>query len=201
LLKSQIHYLITVLVDEPRQPTTWSERYIGTKQLLSIPSFLRFSLHSSPKVPPHNYQLGYNQFKHEHCKATGRRLSYDGTDGCSIDENLPDGWPRVAAFLEGCHSFGIYRRFGQCHSRLLVTHMSNITEIESQLRKLDKSDADGGGATQFRLKNRRREEGFDNTKIDLLEKLRAELIAYGTSSWEDRDISASNLNSHSMLVR
>ena len=60
--------------------------------------------------------------------------------------------------------------------------MSNITEIESQLRKLDKNDADGGGATQFRLKNRRREEGFDNTKTDLLEKLRAELIAYGTSS-------------------
>jgi hypothetical protein len=79
--------------------------------------------------------------------------------------------------------------------------MSNITEIESQLRKLDKTDADGGGATQFRLKNRRREEGFDNTKIDLLEKLRAELIAYGTSSWEGRDIIASNLNSHSMLVR
>jgi hypothetical protein len=79
--------------------------------------------------------------------------------------------------------------------------MSNITEIESQLRKLDKSDADGGGATQFRLKNRRRDEGFDNIKIDLLEKLRAELIAYGTSFWEYRDIIASNLNSHSMLVR
>jgi hypothetical protein len=94
------------------------------------------------------------------------------------DTDYPDGWPRVAAFLNGCNSFGIYRRFGQCHSRLLVTHMANITDIERQLSDLDKAD-EAGEATKWRLKTRYHEEGFDTTKRDLLEKLEKELAAYG----------------------
>jgi len=102
------------------------------------------------------------------------------SDRSSIDDKYPNGWPRVAAFLESCDSFSIYRRFGHAHSRLLVTHQCNITDLETQLQYLDKSDDEGGPDTQFRLKTRYHEEGFDTTKRDLEEKLEKELLAYGT---------------------
>jgi hypothetical protein len=73
----------------------------------------------------------------------------------------------------------MYRRFGQSHSRLLVTRQCNITDLETQIRNLDKSDDEGGPDTQFRLKNRYFEEGFDTQKRDLLEKLEKEILAYG----------------------
>jgi hypothetical protein len=104
---------------------------------------------------------------------------HDGADRHSIDDTNPDGWPRVAAFLESCDSFSIYRRFGQSHSRLLVAHQCNITDLETQLQILDKRDDEGGPDMQFRLKNRYHEEGFDTTKRALLEELEKELLAYG----------------------
>jgi hypothetical protein len=73
----------------------------------------------------------------------------------------------------------MYRRFGQSHSRLLVTHQCNITDLETQIQNLDKDDDEGGPDMQFRLKTRYHEEGFDTKKRDLLEKLERELLAYG----------------------
>jgi len=88
----------------------------------------------------------------------------------------------VAGFLESSDSFGIYRKFGHCHARLLATHMSSITEIEQELLRLDKSDEAGGDATNWRLKNRRHVEGPDTTKKDLQEKLEKELSVYGMAT-------------------
>ncbi|PMD43889.1 hypothetical protein L207DRAFT_482501 [Hyaloscypha variabilis F] len=114
----------------------------------------------SPALPPADYQEGYDQFQVK---------CYD---------EYPNGWPRVAAFLESCDSFSMYRRFGQSHSRLLVTHQCNITDLETQIQNLDKDDDEGGPDMQFRLKTRYHEEGFDTKKRDLLEKLERELLAY-----------------------
>jgi hypothetical protein len=97
------------------------------------------------------------------------------------DEEYPDGWPRVAAFMESSDSFGIYRKFGHCHARLLAIHMSNITEMETRLFNLDKEDEAGGDDTKWRLKNRFHEEGLDTTKIELQERLEKEILAYGIS--------------------
>ncbi|KAH8599301.1 hypothetical protein B0O99DRAFT_591162 [Bisporella sp. PMI_857] len=93
-------------------------------------------------------------------------------------EQYPDGWPRIAAFLESCDTFGIYRRFGQCHSRLLLTYQADITDIEQQISNLDKSDEEGGESTNWRLKNRFHEEGLDTVKRDLLVELEQKLLAY-----------------------
>jgi hypothetical protein len=57
--------------------------------------------------------------------------------------------------------------------------MSNLTEMEQELLKLDKNDQDGGKATDWRLKNRRHKEGPDTKKRDLQEKLEKELLVYG----------------------
>jgi hypothetical protein len=141
----------------PRRSTTWSARCMKSMQWLSL---LQSSQQPSQTDPPDNYQLGYSRFQYE-CYG-----------------NYPDGWPRVAGFLESSDSFGIYRKFGHCHARLLVTHMSNITEMEEKLSRLDRLDADGGNDTDWRLKNRRHMEGPDMTKRDLEEKIEKELSVY-----------------------
>lgn len=82
--------------------------------------------------------------------------------------------------MESSDSFGIYRKFGYCHARLLATHMSNITEMETELLNLDKEDEAGGEETNWRLKNRYHEEGLDTTKRELQQKMENELLAYGT---------------------
>lgn len=106
-------------------------------------------------------------------------VSIIDTNRIEIVENYPDGLPRVAAFLESCDSFGIYRKFGHCHARLLMARMSNITDIERQLLALDAKDDAGGPASQWRLKCRERS---DTAKKDLLKKLEEELMAYGMVS-------------------
>lgn len=160
------------IFDDPRRPlpsqgqqpctTPWSTSCFNKLTHFSFLRSVSEKLETPPGSPPADYQSGYDQFQFE---------CYD---------KYPNGWPRVAAFLESCDSFSIYRRFGQSHSRLLVTHQCNITDLETQLQNLDKCDDQGGPDMQFRLKTRYHEEGFDTTKRDLLEKLEKEILAYDT---------------------
>lgn len=92
---------------------------------------------------------------------------------------MPDGWPRVATFMDSCESFSIYRQFGSVHARLLLIHMSNIQEMVTELRKIDRSDEAGGEDTNWRLKNRIHKKGLDSTKKRLQRRLEKELLAYG----------------------
>lgn len=94
----------------------------------------------------------------------------------SIDDKYPNGWPRVAAFLESCDSFSIYRRFSHAHSRLLLTHQCKITDLETKLQNLRKGDDEVGPDEQPRSKIG---DELDTTKQYLEEKLEKELLAYG----------------------
>jgi len=94
-------------------------------------------------------------------------------------EDYPDGWPKVAAFLHEQKSSEIFRRFCHIRTRLLLSHMVNITELEKQLLDLDKSNEEGGEASQSRLRNRNPKNGLDMTKADLLQRLEKELLEYG----------------------
>jgi len=85
----------------------------------------------------------------------------------------------VAAFLESSDSFGIYRKFGHSHARLLIDHESSLTKIEEELLELDKIDEAGGKATAWCLRNRKYKQGPDTRKRDLQEKLEKELLVYG----------------------
>ena len=176
----QYHIQNPILTIPGQQPctTTWETRFFNRLPGLSFP---RSVPQTSSGSPPRDYQAGYDQFQYDCCKFPGPlcRTYHDGAYRHSIDDTNPDGWPRVAAFLESCDSFSIYRRFGQSHSRLLLTHQSNITDLEMQIQNLDKIDDEGGPDMQFRLKNRYHEEGFDTTKRDLEEKLEKEILAYG----------------------
>ena len=85
----------------------------------------------------------------------------------------------MAAFLESSDSFGIYRKFGHSHARLLIDHESSLTKIEEELLELDKIDEAGDKATAWRLRNRKHKHGPDTRKRDLQEKLEKELLVYG----------------------
>jgi len=125
---------------------------------------------------PDAYKAGYDKFESNTCKSNTQTFKIAPL--IRIGDEYPDGWPRVAAFLEECDSFGIYRMFGQSHARLLVIHMSNITALEKQLLESDKSDKAGGGENEWRLYERY-EAGQDTTKKVLLESLEKEILAYG----------------------
>lgn len=142
----------------PRSATWIAQCIDGMRSL----SFLQSGPRNSPADPPEDYKLGYSQFQYDRY------------------EDFPDGWPRVAAFMESCESFGIYRKFGIPHARLLIIHMSNIQEIWTELLEIDRRDEAGGKDTNWRLKNRFHEEGLDTTKRELEHRLEKELLAYDT---------------------
>ncbi|CZR64320.1 uncharacterized protein PAC_14218 [Phialocephala subalpina] len=145
--------------ESPQKPAAWiSQCFNGIR----LPSFPRPTPRNSPADPPDDYKLGYTQFQHDRF------------------EDFPDGWPRLAAFMESSESFGIYRMFGVPHARLLVIHMSNIEEIWTELLEMDRKDAAGGADTNWRLKNRFHEDGLDTSKIILQQRLEAEILAYDT---------------------
>jgi len=137
-----------------------------------------------PEHPLDKYQDGYDKFDYQSCKSLLQFREQIYINRVLIDENFPDGLPRVAAFLESCDSFGIYRKFAHSHARLLLSRMSNITDIERQLAIMDAKDEAGGPTTQWQLKCRECFEGFDTEKKDLLKRLEEEVMAYGmNSSW------------------
>jgi hypothetical protein len=65
-------------------------------------------------------------------------------------------------------------RFGQSHSRRLVTYQCNITALDIQIQNLDKDNNEGRSDIQFQPKTR----DYDTEKRGLLEKLKKELLAY-----------------------
>ncbi|TVY81165.1 hypothetical protein LSUE1_G007072 [Lachnellula suecica] len=95
------------------------------------------------------------------------------------DEGATCGWPQVGAFVNSCDSFGIYRKFGQSHARILSVYMAEITILEAQIDELDQKDSECE-STLYRLKTTYHREGLDATKRDLLAKLEQKLLAYNT---------------------
>ncbi|KUJ14420.1 uncharacterized protein LY89DRAFT_784367 [Mollisia scopiformis] len=58
--------------------------------------------------------------------------------------------------------------------------MSSLTEKETKLKELDKSDAAGGPDTNYRLKTRWHKEGLDTTRRELESDIEEELLKYTT---------------------
>lgn len=94
-------------------------------------------------------------------------------------EDYPQGWPRLAAFLNSDDNFTIFRKFGQSHCRLLIQLQAEITELEQDLLQLDKSDSKEGSGTLHRLKRVSYLGGEDMVQKDKLNQLRKKLVDYG----------------------
>ena len=95
------------------------------------------------------------------------------------DEERPDGYPRLAGFVDSSPSFGIFRTFSYEYIKILLVHMSSLEEKSKKLAALDRDDELGGEATNWRLTGRYHRDGMDTKRIELQESFEKELMVYG----------------------
>ncbi|KAL2074203.1 hypothetical protein VTL71DRAFT_7981 [Oculimacula yallundae] len=147
---------------------------------------------TKPRLPSALLQL-YLYSSTTWCKMGGicsifvdkRRHIKDGRYSRFIKQNLemyPEGYPRLAAIVNGTSEAALFRRFGILHARLLLYQQVEITELEAQLDALDISDAENQGSqsTLWRLSNSiSLNDGFENTeRKKLVENIASKLKAY-----------------------
>jgi hypothetical protein len=72
----------------------------------------------------------------------------------------------------------IFRRFGQCHTRILNQLQVEITELEKEMLDLDKAD-DANPSMRYRLKNTKHKRGWDMAQRNLLKQIKLRLKEYG----------------------
>ena len=91
-------------------------------------------------------------------------------------DTFHDGYPKVAA-AEVCDpNFLILRKFGWLHLRVFLRLQDELAELEEELRELDNFDY---GDDYKKLQSRRRDEGIDSVRKDLLSQIQLKLAVYG----------------------
>ena len=100
-----------------------------------------------------------------------------------VVEDSQEGFPRVAAFLDSDASFTIYRRFGFLYARLLLYKQDELTELEEELRDMDKRDWDDA-SYQDCLKSRTKDDAAKNqpgrsSRKELLQRIEKKTLEYG----------------------
>jgi hypothetical protein len=64
---------------------------------------------------------------------------------CTLVHQGPNGYPRLATFLDSDDNFMIYRRFGFLQSRLLLEKQDSLRLLEQELDFLDIEETQGDG--------------------------------------------------------
>ena len=112
--------------------------------------------------------------------------SYDVSDSvtnCSLVDDCPNGYPRLAAFLSSQSNFGCYRGFSYLHSRVLLTLQDEIVALERELDRKDELDAQNGFhprlASRARDERESRRDGDQRTRAQIIDDSRLKLVQYG----------------------
>jgi hypothetical protein len=58
----------------------------------------------------------------------------------TLVELYPEGFPRIAAFIDSDPGNSLFRRFGILNARILLYRQVELTELEKKLNELDKKD-------------------------------------------------------------
>ncbi|KAI4277690.1 MAG: hypothetical protein LQ337_001563 [Flavoplaca oasis] len=99
-------------------------------------------------------------------------------------EDCPNGYPKVAGFMDSEDTFGIYRRFGFLYSRVLLSKQDELRRLEDDLDAMDHRDAHGTDHTRKCLKScakdfaRKQKENLQ-TRKELLQTVQSKLYDYG----------------------
>lgn len=93
-----------------------------------------------------------------------------------IVEDIPDGFPNVAAFADSDESFAIYRRFGYLQARVLLDRQEELSSLEEQLDALDKDDINENPDA---LCSRYSDEGHAVARAELLNLIQRKYLEYG----------------------
>ncbi|KAI4092361.1 MAG: hypothetical protein LQ339_007958 [Xanthoria mediterranea] len=99
-------------------------------------------------------------------------------------EECPNGYPKVAGFMDSEDTFGIYRRFGFLYSRVLLSKQDELRRLEDDLDAMDHRDAHDSDKTRKCLKSRAKDfarESSDGspTRKALLQNVESKLYDYG----------------------
>lgn len=95
-------------------------------------------------------------------------------------EEHPEGYPRVAAFINSDKDTVLFRRFGGLHSRLLLYKEVELTQLETQLASLDRDDSLKDETRWRNHHSIHRDDGSQNEERKaLVEKIEPKLLAYG----------------------
>jgi hypothetical protein len=94
-----------------------------------------------------------------------------------IVEDSPAGFPCLVGFLNSSDDFAILRRFGKLHMRMLVQLQVELTLLEEELDKMDKSD--DGSEFEYRLRSMEHKETWNQSRKELESKILVKLHEYG----------------------
>ncbi|KAI1616841.1 hypothetical protein EDD36DRAFT_472183 [Exophiala viscosa] len=101
---------------------------------------------------------------------------------------MPNGYPRVAAFLDSDENFMLYRRFGYLQSRLLLEKQDELGKLECDLDFMDRLEFD----EDVRKEVLRTREFQGQERKDLLQKVEKTWIQYSNLVVAARDMTALN---------
>lgn len=96
-----------------------------------------------------------------------------------IDQKCPEGYPRLAAFLDSDENFMLYRRFGFLQARLLLHKQDELRLLEQSLDGIDKYDA---SHQPMILKEREKDDKRIGHRKKLLEEIEQKFGEYGMPS-------------------
>jgi hypothetical protein len=87
----------------------------------------------------------------------------------------PNGYPKLARFLDSDDNFMVYRRFGFLQTRLLLEKQDTLRVLEQQLDKLDESETVGDD-NEDNLCSR---DGDQTERTNLMAAIRTAFQEYG----------------------
>ncbi|KAL8893018.1 MAG: hypothetical protein Q9215_000022 [Flavoplaca cf. flavocitrina] len=101
-----------------------------------------------------------------------------------IVEDCPNGYPKVAGFMDSEDTFGIYRRFGFLYSRVLLSKQDELRRLEANLDAMDHRDAHDTDHTRKCLKSCAKDSARERkanlqTRKELLQTVQSKLYDYG----------------------
>lgn len=114
------------------------------------------------------------------------RKSRQKTDVSDIDEEYPEGFPRLAAWVSSDRDLEMTRGFKYLYQRTLVQDVVELNELEKELFEADKMEA-AQPAPNFSLRHTREEQDGNTKHRELRETIRKALKKHSKSSSLSRD--------------
>lgn len=90
-------------------------------------------------------------------------------------DDYPEGYGKLAAFIDCDPNFRIYRKFGWLHNRVLLHIQDELQELEEELEMIDAWEAKSGD--NVKLASRREDTTPD--RLELIGTIKQKLDEYG----------------------
>ena len=90
-------------------------------------------------------------------------------------DDYPEGYGKLAAYIDCDPNFRVYRKFGWLHNRVLLLIQDELQELEEELEMCDKWEAESGDSV--RLASHREDKNAE--RLELFVAIKQKLDEYG----------------------